>query len=151
MNLADVSRLMHLVFLSIWGGIVITEAVLELVPLRRRELLKSTVEFHYFIDIYLELPVILLVICTGAVNLFLVKITALILLKAAAACVAIGANLFCITEVIKRRSELMAGAGEQAIASRHRKVILSAVVGGPFAAAAIALGLYIAATLQPVR
>lgn len=39
--------LVHLMFLSMWGGVVATEAVVEVYPFRRPELHSATIRFHY--------------------------------------------------------------------------------------------------------
>ena len=63
--------MIHLVVLSMWGGIVATEAVVELLPFRRRELHAAAIRYHYWIDLLVELPMVLAVICTGATLLVL--------------------------------------------------------------------------------
>ena len=52
--------------LSLWGGVVATEAVIEILPFRQRELHAATIRFHYWIDLLVELPLVLAVIATGS-------------------------------------------------------------------------------------
>jgi len=140
-------RIAHLVLLSIWGGIVVTEGVLELLPFLKKDLLKPTVIFHYYIDIMLELPIILLVLTTGIINLFFVPITSLQVIKVSAAAVAITANLYCIVLVIGRYRSLQAGAANRILAEKHQRILRCAAIGLPFAAVAAVLGFYIAMRL----
>jgi ABC-type molybdate transport system permease subunit len=65
----DVLAMAHLIVLSMWGGVVATEAVIEIFPFRRRELHAATIRFHYWIDLLVELPLVLAVIATGIVLL----------------------------------------------------------------------------------
>jgi len=143
----EIIRIAHLILLSIWGGIVVTEGVLELLPFLKKDLLKPTVIFHYYIDILLELPVIILVIATGIINLFFVPLTTLQLIKVGAAAVAITANLYCIVLVISRYRDLRTGAINKILIEKHQKIIKCAAIGLPFAAAAAILGFYIAMRL----
>ncbi len=46
----NVLAMVHLIFLSLWGGVVATEAVIELYPFRRRELHPAAIRFHYWIN-----------------------------------------------------------------------------------------------------
>ncbi|MEJ2581815.1 MAG: hypothetical protein P8127_09325 [Acidobacteriota bacterium] len=47
----DVVAMVHLVVLALWGGVVATEAVIEILPFRRRELHSATIRFHYWISL----------------------------------------------------------------------------------------------------
>jgi len=62
----DILAMLHLVMLSLWGGVVATEAVIEVYPFRQRELHTATIRFHYWIDLLVELPLVLAVIATGS-------------------------------------------------------------------------------------
>ena len=64
--------LAHLVLLGVWAGVVAAEAVLELMPRRRPQLHTYTVRAHYWIDLLVELPVILGVTISGMVLLSMV-------------------------------------------------------------------------------
>ena len=83
---------------------------------------------------------------------FFMKLSGLIVAKVLFGLFAVCANLFCILKVIKRRTLMASGAEHGPLAALHRKIIMSAVVGLPFAAAAASIGLYIAANLPtPAR
>lgn len=131
----------HLLFLALWGGVVLTEAVIELWGRRREELLRPTVIFHFWIDLLIEAPIILLVILSGLVMLLsLDRLVWLHAFKVGAALIAVSANAYCISQVIRRYRELRAGADSARLLALTRRVFLSAVVGMPLAGVAIGLG-----------
>jgi hypothetical protein len=55
----------HLVVLALRGGVVATEAVVEIYPFRRRELHPAAIRFHFVIDLLVELPLVLAVVAAG--------------------------------------------------------------------------------------
>ena len=55
----DLLAMVHLMMLCLWGGVVATEAVIEVFPFRRRELHPAAISFHYWIDLLVELPLVL--------------------------------------------------------------------------------------------
>ena len=144
----ETMRIVHLAALALWGGMVLAEAVVELVPLSRRELLQPGADFHYYIDLCVEIPLLSLVVATGALNLLSVPITALLLVKLSAAAVAVAAQVACVVLVVRRHR--LAGAPAPALDALHRRIIACALVGVPFALAAAAIGLYISTTLLAV-
>ena len=98
-----VLAMVHLMVLSLWGGVVATEAVIEVYPLRRRELHPAAIRFHTWIDLLVELPLVLAVVATGAVLAFTIEpLTTLHWIKIALGSLAVAVNLFCISVVISR-------------------------------------------------
>jgi hypothetical protein len=136
--------MMHLVFLCLWAGVVAAESVMELLPLRKKEMLKPVTIFHYYIDLFVELPIIMMVALTGLVTLLQVEVGLLHVVKIAAGCGAIIANLFCIWKVVERYRLLQAGATDDVLHKQHTTIIMSAVLGMPLAAAAAGLGFWLA-------
>jgi hypothetical protein len=135
----------HLIFLCLWGGVVATESVLELLPYRRRDLHPKTIEYHFWIDLLVELPLVLLVIASGvALALLAWPLRAAHFLKIGCALVAVSANLVCIALVISRRGQMTAGASEETLWRVTRRVVLCAVIGLPFSAVAAGLGFFLA-------
>jgi len=135
---------LHLLFLALWGGVVLAESVLELWGRRREELLRPTVIFHYWIDFLIEAPIILGVLASGLLLLLtLDRLTWLHAVKVAAALVAVSANAYCILLVLARYRDLRRGADSEKLLARTRRVFLSAAVGMPFAAVAIGLGFWL--------
>ena len=140
-----VLSLLHLICLCLWGGVVLTEAVLEIYPFRRRELHAYTVQLHYWIDLLVELPLIAGVTITGVLLAILVwPLSPLHLVKVVCACVAVGANLHCIYHVLSRRRALDGRGEEATLCGATRRIVISAVVGIPFAAAAVVIGFWLA-------
>jgi hypothetical protein len=137
--------IVHLVFLSLWGGVVATEAVVELYPYRRGVLHEHSIRYHFWIDLLVEAPLILGVIATGltlAVLAWPLSWTHIIKILCAAS--AITANLVCIVFVLRRKIRLDAGATEAELWLSTRRIILCAAVGLPFAAFAAGLGFWLA-------
>jgi hypothetical protein len=95
--------IVHLMCLCLWGGVVATEAVIEILPFRRRELHPATIRMHYWIDLLVELPLVIAVCATGVTLLFLIEeFTTLHLVKVSFGAAAVAVNLFCIAVVLRR-------------------------------------------------
>lgn len=134
----------HLLFLALWGGVVVTEAVIELWGRSREDLLRPTVVFHYWIDLLVETPILLLVAGSGLYLLLsLDHLSWLHAVKVSAAALALSANGYCVAQVIGRYRALRAGADSARLLALTRRVFLSAVVGMPLAAVAIGLGFFL--------
>ena len=137
----DVLAMLHLIMLSMWGGVVATEAVIELYPFRQRELHAATIRFHYWIDLLVELPLVLAVIATG-VGLWILTdpVTPLHLVKIGFGAAAVAVNLFCIVVVVKRGRRLAASAEEDGLWRASRTVLACFAAGLLCAAGAAILG-----------
>ncbi len=137
----DVLAMLHLIMLSMWGGVVATEAVIEVYPFRQRELHASTIRFHYWIDLLVELPLVLAVIATGAALFFLTDpVTPLHLVKIGLGGAAVAVNLFCIVVVVKRGRRLADDIEEEGLWRASRTVLACFAVGLLCAAGAAVLG-----------
>jgi hypothetical protein len=137
---SHVAALVHLVVLALWGGVVATEAVVEIAPFRRRELHPAAIRLHYWIDLLVELPLVLAVVASGTVLLVLAdEITLLHLVKVGFGGAAVTVNLFCIGVVLNRARRL-ADAAEPALWRASRIVLLCFAVGLALAAVAATLG-----------
>jgi hypothetical protein len=133
--------MVHLMMLSLWGGVVATEAVIELYPFRKRELHAATIRFHYWIDLLVELPLVLAVIATGAGLWFLTDpVTPLHLVKIGFGCCAVAVNLFCIVVVVKRGRRLERDADDGPLWRASRTVLMCFAAGLLCAAGAAVLG-----------
>lgn len=139
-------RLLHLSLLCAWAGVVAVEGILELLPARQPELRPPAVRFHYWIDLLVELPLVVGVVASGlALAISLWPLTATHAAKLACVSVPIAANLFCIAKVLDRYRALSNGAEAQELEARTRRILSSAVVGLPLALAGAGLGLWLAA------
>lgn len=130
---------LHVAVLSAWLGVVLAEVVLELLPLRRPELRRATSVFHFYIDLFVELPVLMAVVATGVLLLGRHPIDTLVVVKVAGGALAVLANLTCVGVVIARHL-----GPPEAIERRSRLVIATAAVGAPGAAVALYLGARLA-------
>jgi hypothetical protein len=139
--LFTVVALIHLISLALWGGVVATEAVIEILPFRRPELHGPTIRLHYWIDLLVELPLVLAVAATGGILVTLAPdITGLHLVKVAFASGAIAVNLFCIAVVLVRAHRLDRGTSPDTLWAASRTVLACFVAGLACAAVAATLG-----------
>ena len=135
----DVLAMVHLIMLSLWGGVVATEAVIELLPFRRRELHPAAVRFHYWIDLLVELPLVLAVVATGTVlALSLDELSGLHWIKIVFGSTAVAVNLFCIAVVVRRGRRLDRDGGPEERLWRASRVVLACFAVGLLAAAGAA-------------
>lgn len=144
MKPVNLVSMVHLILLGLWGGVVATEAVLELYPFRRSELHEHSIRYHYWIDLLVELPLVIGVVASGLVLVTLTWPLGLwAVVKILCAGVAVGANVVCIVLVLRRYASLKAGKGESVLRSETRRILTTAAVGLPFAAAAAILGFWL--------
>lgn len=136
--------ILHLVILSFWGGLVITESVLELYPFRQPRLHGPAIEFHYWIDLLLELMLLIAVLLSGILLIFSVELTGVHYLKIVCGLFAVSMNLICVALVIKRYHRKRQGAPDEELWKYSRKIIATAALGIPVAMVAAALGLKLA-------
>ena len=137
----DVLAMVHLIMLSLWGGVVATEAVIEVYPFREQSLHPATIRFHYWIDLLVELPLVLAVITTGVALFFLTDpLTPLHYLKVGFGGAAVAVNLFCIVVVVKRGRRLTGNIDEEGLWRASRTVLACFVAGLLCAAGAAILG-----------
>jgi hypothetical protein len=135
----------HLVLLAMWGGVVATEAVLEVASYRRSELAEATSRFHYWIDLLVELPVVLGVLATGITAAILSdRLTWTHAVKFTFAGLAVAVNLFCIAVVLRRDRRRLAGVPADRLRTASRVVLACFALGLLFAAVAAALGFSLA-------
>ena len=135
----------HLIVLSMWGGVVATEAVIEIFPFRRRELHAATIRFHYWIDLLLELPLVLAVIATGIALVFVIEtVTPLHLVMLGFGGAAVAINLFCIVVVVKRGRRLERIADDGPLWQASRTVLACFASGLLCAGGAAVLGFWFA-------
>lgn len=134
---------LHFVLVAAWAGVVGVELVLELAPLRRPELRPATVVFHYYTDLWLELPLLLGVLVTGLLLLGERPMDARLAVKLAGAALALGANLVCMALVVARHR----GPPGRA-AARSRWIYATGLLGIPGGLVALYLGLGYAGWLE---
>lgn len=134
---------LHLAFVGIWLGCVITEALFERALLgkgRAQELI--LVALHKRVDLVVEIPAFIVVLVTGAAMLSSVNPNPLLTTKIAFGLLAIATNIYCVWLVFRRAQA--AQSDQQAEFTRldhlqHKfgAVVLLAIV------TALAIGIYL--------
>jgi len=129
-------RLLHFGLLCAWSGVLLVEFVIESLG-DDDDALASAARAHFWIDVLIEIPLVLAVLTTGAMLLAQDwPPSHVLVVKVVSALVAIGLNLYCCGVVIvryRRRGD------PAAVRGLRRRVRLSAL-GIPFGALAAYLG-----------
>jgi uncharacterized membrane protein len=100
----------HIAFVGIWLGCVLTEALFERALLgqgRAQELI--LVSLHKRVDLFVEIPAFLVVLVTGALMLVNAAPSALLHAKIAFGFIAIAANAYCVWLVFRRAKAAQSG------------------------------------------
>jgi hypothetical protein len=133
----ELFHLAHLMVICIWLGVVMTEALFEFSGSDPQSL-RAAARFHYTVDKYGELPILVAVLVTGTI--LAVRswpLTTLHFVKIGASLVAVASNLICAVWVFQRRSIEDAGV----LAGFRRRIWGVAAVGTIFGTYALYLGL----------
>ena len=130
-------HLAHLVVLAMWLGVVITEVLFEFAA-SDAESLRAAARFHYKVDKYGELPILIGVLVTGTMLAMRAwPLTLLHFIKIATSLVAVGSALICVLWVFQRRGI----EDVNALLGFRRRIWCLAAVAAVFAAPALYLGL----------
>lgn len=130
-------HLAHLIVLGIWLGVVITEVLFEFAA-SDADSLRAAARFHYNVDKYGELPVLVAVLATGAIlTVRAWPLTSLHAIKIAASLIAVGSALICVRWVFQRRQIEDANV----LLGFRRRIWTLAAVAAVFATPALYLGL----------
>lgn len=125
----NIVAVFHLASVAALVGIILTETVIELLPLLQKDLHRSTIRFHVWIDLCLELPVALVVIGTGVAMAFLVdNLTTLHIIKIGCASGALLLGLTCILRVLRRNILLKNGEPEEVLEKKSRLIHATAAL-----------------------
>jgi hypothetical protein len=133
----------HLVFVGLWLGCVLTEALFERALLgqgRGNELILA--RLHKRVDLFVEIPAFVMVLLTGGALLAQTAATPLLHTKVGFALVAIAANIYCVYLVFRRERFAANNQWADFEATDHKQHKFGAVVllGMLFA---LAIGLYL--------
>lgn len=127
----------HLVVLAMWLGVVITEVLVEFAA-SDADSLRAAARFHYNVDKYGELPILLAVLVTGAIlTVRAWPLTLLHVIKIAASLIAVGSALICVLLVFRRRRI----EDVNVLVGFRRRIWTLAGVAAVFATPALYLGL----------
>lgn len=123
--------------LSVWLGVVITEVLFEFAG-SDAESLRAAARFHYNVDKFGELPILLAILVTGTIlTVRAWPMTPLHLIKIGASLIAVGCAFVCTLWVFERRriedSDTLLGF--------RRRIWSLAAVAAVFATPALYLGL----------
>ena len=127
----------HLIVLGMWLGVVITEVLFEFAA-SDAESLRAAARFHYNVDKYGELPILIAVLVTGAILAIRAwPLTPLHLIKIAASLVSVGAAVICVRWVFQRRQI----EDVDVLLGFRRRIWTLAAVAAVFATPALYFGL----------
>jgi hypothetical protein len=127
----------HLILLGMWLGVVITETLFEFAG-SDADSLRAAARFHYNVDKFGELPILIGVLVTGTIlSVRAWPLTPLHFIKIAASLVAVGANLVCTRWVFQRRPI----EDVNVLLGFRRRIWSLAAVGVVFATPALYIGL----------
>ena len=130
-------HLAHLIALAMWLGVVITEVLFEFAA-SDAESLRAAARFHYNVDRFGELPILIAVLVTGTILAVRAwPLTPLHIFKIAVSLVAVGASLVCTLWVFQRRPIEDA----KVLLGYRRRIWTLAAVAAVFATPALYLGL----------
>ena len=127
----------HLVVLGMWLGVVITEVLFEFAG-SDPDSLRAAARFHYIVDKFGELPILVGVLVTGTILAVRAwPLTPLHVIKIAASLVAVGSALICTLWVFQRRHI----EDVNVLLGFRRRIWTLAAVAAVFATPALYLGL----------
>jgi hypothetical protein len=130
-------HLAHLVALCIWLGVVITEVLFEFAG-SDADSLRAAARFHYNVDKFGELPILVAVLMTGTILTARAwPLTPLHVIKIGASLVAVGSALICVMWVFQRRRI----EDVNVLLGFRRRIWTLAAVAAAFATPALYLGL----------
>ena len=130
-------HLAHLVALGMWLGVVITEILFEFAG-SDGDSLRAAARFHYYVDKFGELPILLAVLGTGTIlTVRSWPLTPLHIVKIAASLIAVGSALICVLWVFQRRGI----QDVDVLRGFRRRIWTLAAVAAVFAMPALYLGL----------
>lgn len=133
--------MLHIFAAGLWIGCAAAEVVLE--TFRRRqpdEMARPVIVMHYYIDLFVEGPAILLALGTGIYLAEQAPLASWALIKLVAASIAAGANLVSIWVIVLRKRASDAGDSAELDAVERRFTVLT-VVAVPLALVAVIIAM----------
>lgn len=130
-------HLAHLLVLGVWLGIVLTEVLFEFAG-SDADSLRAAARFHYNVDKYGELPILVAVLVTGAILTARAwPLTPLHFVKIGLSLIAVTLAMICTLWVFRRRGV----QDMNALLGFRRRIWTLAAVATIFATPALYLGL----------
>ena len=119
----------HIVFIGIWLGCVLTEALFERALLGRGRVQELIlVGLHKRVDLIVEIPAFLVVLITGGLMFASTNPSPALYTKIAFSLTAIVANIYCVWLVFRRAKAAVAGEWETFSSLDHLQHKFGAVV-----------------------
>lgn len=119
----------HLAFVGIWLGCVLTEALFERALLgqgRAQEMILA--RLHKRVDLFVEIPAFVVVLVTGALMLLNASASPLLHTKIGLGLLAIVANVYCVGLVFRRERAALGGNWERFAQLDHLQHKVGAIV-----------------------
>lgn len=134
-----VTLLVHLFALGMWAGCVLVEMLLELIPKRSDQDALNVARYHFYIDMFIEIPLLLVILASGFYMLQPEHLTGLFLIKIVLGLTAMSANIFCAVVVVRRH--LAGKRGELAHVNDLTRSVFASAAATPAGIAALVIGL----------
>ncbi len=100
--------LLHMLAVGAWLGLVMVEGVVERTHRAEPKVAAIVADIHYRSDLYIELPLLVLVLVSGIWLFELERFSGWYAAKVILGCLSIAINLFCILPVVRRHQAVMA-------------------------------------------
>ncbi len=127
----------HLLVLGIWLGVVVTEVLFEFAASDAQSL-RAAARFHYTVDKFGELPILVAVLGTGTIlTVRAWPLTPLHVIKIAASLISVASALVCVAWVFRRRRV----EDVNVLLGFRRRIWTLAAVAAVFAIPALYVGL----------
>jgi len=132
----------HICAISFWFGVVGAETIIERSRSENIEHGYAVARNHFFIDMFLEIPVAAIVLISGLLMINEVHLSSpLFLLKISAGIFAVGINAACAIPVTRRKNAANNGQLDDVI--RHSRTIDKiSVLGIPAGILALSIGIF---------
>lgn len=101
--------LTHIIAVGVWLGCIATESVMEAGREKSISHHQAVAEIHKWIDIFVEIPMVILVLVTGVLLFSQHPQPDIIKIKVALGLIAISLNLLCFYFIIKRNQLFITG------------------------------------------
>jgi len=94
-------KFIHLFFIGVWLGLYLVETVIEIVGHKTKNHI-LVAKMHYYVDIFIEIPVFMTVLVTGLLLFDTNKFSGLYAIKIICGLIAVSANIVCFAFVAIR-------------------------------------------------
>lgn len=132
----------HFVVLCSWGFLVVGEIILELWGRRDPSRYSSVADIHRWIDLRLEVPLLMGVLLTGGALLTQTPLDGELMLKIAAGLGAVMVNVACVSVVLRRSAEAAKDPASAKVESLTRRVFHTVYIGVPLGFIALGIGAH---------